>query len=60
MVLHAHLFQQVFPHRLFDSLRKNFLLYTTGHPRAKHLRAKLVRLNSLSELYALEDEFISC
>jgi tRNA-dihydrouridine synthase len=59
MVLHAHLFLQVFPHRLFDSLRKNFLLYTSGHPRAKQLRAKLVRLNSLSELYALEEEFLS-
>lgn len=60
MVLHANIFQQVFPHRLFDSLRKNFLLYTSGHPHAKHLHAKLVRLNSPSELYALEEEFTSC
>lgn len=60
MVLHANLFQQIFPHRLFDGLRKNFLLYTSGHPHAKHLRAKLVRLNSLPELYALEDEFLNC
>ena len=60
MVLHANLFQQIFPHRLFDGLRKNFLLYTSGHPHAKRLRAKLVRLNSLPELYALEDEFLNC
>lgn len=60
MVLHATIFQQVFPHRLFDCLRKNFLLYTSGHPHAKQLRAKIVRLNSLSELYALEEEFLSC
>lgn len=59
MILHAHIFEQVFPHRLFDCLRKNFLLYTAGHPRAKQLRARLVRLNSLSELYALEDNFLS-
>ncbi len=60
MVMHATYFKQVFPHRNFDSLRKNFLLYASGHPHAKDLRAKLVRLNSLSELYALEDEFLSC
>jgi tRNA-dihydrouridine synthase len=60
MLLHVKLFQQVFPHRLFDSLRKNFLLYTSGHPHAKKLRAKLVRLKSLQQLYALEEEFLNC
>jgi tRNA-dihydrouridine synthase len=60
MVMHADIFQRVFPHRLFDSLRKNFLLYTSGHPHAKKLRAKLVRLNSLPQLYALEEEFLNC
>jgi tRNA-dihydrouridine synthase B len=59
MLMHAHHFQQVFPARRFDCLRKNFLLYTSGHPHAKQLRSKIVRLNSISELYALEDEFIS-
>jgi tRNA-dihydrouridine synthase B len=60
MITHAHYFTKVFPHRSFDNLRKNFLLYTAGHPHAKQLRAKLVRLSSLSELYALEDEFLNC
>lgn len=60
MVRHAHFFEQVFPHRLFDSLRKNFLLYASGHPHAKKLRAKLIRLNSIDDLYGLEDEFLSC
>jgi tRNA-dihydrouridine synthase B len=60
MVMHAHYFEKVFPNRLFDSLRKNFLLYTSGHPRAKQLRSRIVRLNSIGELYALEDEFLSC
>lgn len=60
MVMHATYFQKIFPHRLFDSLRKNFLLYTSGHPHAKDLRIKLVHLNNLEQLYALEDEFLNC
>ena len=60
MVAHTRYFQQVFPQRLFDSLRKNFLLYTSGHPHAKQLRSKIVRLNSVADLYALEDEFLNC
>lgn len=57
MLLHAQIFNQVFPHRAFDSLRKHFLLYTTDFPNAKSLRMKLVRLNSVKELLSLEDEF---
>jgi tRNA-dihydrouridine synthase B len=59
MLLHAQIFSQVFPHRAFDNLRKHFLLYTSDFPHAKSLRMKLVRLNSVKELLALEDEFIS-
>jgi len=57
MLLHAQIFNQVFPNRDFDSLRKHFLLYTTDFPNAKSLRMKLVRLNSVKELLSLEDEF---
>jgi len=59
MLLHAQIFQKVFPHRQFDSLRKHFLLYTKNLSNAKQLRMKLVRLNSVKELLALEDEFLS-
>ena len=30
MLLHAQIFTEVFPHRRFDSLRKNFLFYASG------------------------------
>ena len=59
MLLHAQLFQQVFPHRRFDSLRKNFLFYASGLPNAKQLRSKLVRLNSISDILELEADFLS-
>ncbi len=57
ILLHIQMFQEVFPHRCFDSLRKHFLLYTSDFPNAKSLRMKLVRLNSVKELLSLEDEF---
>ena len=57
MLLHAQIFQEVFPKRCFDSLRKHFLFYTASFPNAKSLRMKLVRLNSVKELLSLEDEF---
>jgi tRNA-dihydrouridine synthase B len=60
MLLHAQIFQEVFPHRCFDSLRKHFLLYTSDFPNAKSLRMKLVRLNSVKELLNLEEEFKAC
>lgn len=59
MLLHAQLFQQVFPHRRFDSLRKNFLFYASGLTNAKQLRSKLVRLNSIEDLLQLEADFLS-
>lgn len=60
MILHSELYGQIYPHRVFDSLRKHFLFYTSGLPNAKQLRAKLVRLNSVSELLQLEEEFLNC
>ena len=59
MLLHAQLFTTIFPHRRFDSLRKNFLFYASGLTNAKQLRNKLVRLNSVSELLQLEGDFLS-
>ena len=60
MLLHAELFESIFPSRRFDSLRKHFLLYSSGHPQAKKLRAQLVRVNSLADLLSLEEEFVNC
>jgi tRNA-dihydrouridine synthase B len=60
MLLHTQLFQKIFPERKFDSLRKHFLLYSSGYVHAKQLRSKLVRLNSLEELLVLEEEFLNC
>lgn len=59
MLLHAQLFTEVFPHRRFDSLRKNFLFYASGLVNAKQLRSKLVRLNSINDLLQLEGDFLS-
>jgi tRNA-dihydrouridine synthase len=59
MLLHAQIFTEVFPHRRFDSLRKNFLFYASGLANAKQLRSKLVRLNSIEDLLQLEADFQS-
>jgi len=59
MLLHAQFFTEVFLHRRFDSLRKNFLFYASGLVNAKELRSKLVRLNSIEDLLQLEDHFQS-
>lgn len=60
MVLHAKNFKKIFPTRRFEILRKNFLHYASGLPRAKQLRSRIVTLNSTRELLRLEDEFINC
>ena len=57
MLLHTQIYQQTFPHRRFDPLRRSFLEYSKGHPQAKKLRRQLVRLNSLPELLKLEEQF---
>lgn len=60
MCYHAQKFQEIFPHRQFDPLRRHFLLYTSGHPRAKQLRNQIVHLTSIEQLYALEGDFLTC
>ncbi len=59
-VLHGQIFQQVFPNRRFDSMRKYFLLYAAGLPQAKKLRSKIVRCQSLTDFLLLEEDFINC
>lgn len=53
-------FSQIFPHRRLDSLRRHFLLYTTGHPRAKELRLKICQLTHIDQLLSLEADFTHC
>jgi len=60
ILLHTQLFESIFPLRRLDSLRKHFLLYSSGHPHAKKLRAQLVKVNSLADLLSLEEEFMNC
>ncbi|MFZ2153425.1 MAG: tRNA-dihydrouridine synthase family protein [Microgenomates group bacterium] len=60
MCYHADQFSRIFPHRRLDPLRHHFILYCSGHPRAKQLREKVIRLNTLAELYALEEDFLTC
>lgn len=60
MTTHATRQLEVFPHRQFDILRKHFLLYTSGHPRAKELRSQIVHLSNLEQLYSLEADFLNC
>ena len=60
MVLHAQIYQQIFPLRRFDPLRRYFLAYASGLPHAKNLRSKLVSASTLDQLCSLEAEFLSC
>ena len=60
MCYHADQFTRIFPSRRLDPLRRHFILYCSGHPRAKQLREKIVRINTLAELYALEEDFLTC
>ena len=60
MCYHADQFTRIFPHRRLDPLRRHFLLYAGGHPHAKQLREKIVRINTIAELYALEEDFCTC
>jgi nifR3 family TIM-barrel protein len=59
-LLHAQYFEEIFPKRRFDSMRKHFLLYTLGLPNAKKLRSKIVKVNSIKDFLSLEEEFINC
>ena len=55
MLLHAKNFSDVFPNRRLDSLRRHFLLYVSGHPKASKLRQEIVKFTSVDQLYALEE-----
>jgi len=59
MCYHADQFTKIFPHRRLDPLRRHFLLYAGGHPRAKQLREKIVHVDSIQQLYALEEDFLT-
>ncbi|HCC29088.1 MAG: tRNA-dihydrouridine synthase [Microgenomates group bacterium GW2011_GWA2_40_6] len=60
MQIHARNFLQVFPFRRFDPLRRIFLLYVSGHPRASALRQHIVALSSFDQLCSLEDAIVNC
>jgi tRNA-dihydrouridine synthase len=60
MLLHAQIYQEIFPERRFDPLRRYFLAYASGLPNAKALRSKLVSVSTLDQLCSLESEFLSC
>ncbi len=60
LLLHAQMARSLFPDRQFDYLRQQFLLYAAGLPNAKKMRTELVRVSSLDQLCALEQEFVSC
>lgn len=60
MKYHAQQFISLFPDRRFEPLRRHFLLYTLGHPRAKQLRVKICQLTSIDQLLAIEADFLNC
>lgn len=60
MLLHAQIARKLFPSRKFDYLRGQFLFYASSHPQAKHLRSKIIRISTLDQLCALEDDFLNC
>ncbi|HQI12975.1 MAG TPA: tRNA-dihydrouridine synthase [Candidatus Woesebacteria bacterium] len=60
MLLHAKNFENIFPSRRFDSLRRHFLFYISGHPNAKKLRQQIVSLTDIDGLLSLESAITSC
>lgn len=58
-VKHYQLFEQFFPKRSTESLRRHLLAYTSGLPNAKQLRAKLIHVSTLSDLLSLENDFLN-
>jgi len=60
MKYHTQQFVSLFPDRRFEPLRRHFLLYTLGHPRAKQLRVKICQLTSIDQLLAIEADFLNC
>jgi tRNA-dihydrouridine synthase len=60
MKFHTQQFLSIFPNRRFEPLRRHFLLYTSGHPRAKILRQQICQLTTIDQLLAIESQFINC
>jgi tRNA-dihydrouridine synthase len=60
MQIHARHFQEIFPGRRFDSLRRIFLLYISGHPHASALRQKIITFTGFDQLCSLEAEMTNC
>lgn len=60
MKYHLQQYTSVFPHRRLDPLRRHFLQYTSGHPRAKELRSHICQLTHIDQLLALEAEYCHC
>jgi tRNA-dihydrouridine synthase len=56
---HYQLFQQFFPKRSTDSLRRHLLAYASGLPHAKQLRSRLVHVSTLADLLSLENNFLN-
>jgi len=59
MLYHFSAFQNLFPSRSTDSVRRHLLAYVSGLPHAKQLRSQLVKVNKLSDLLNLENAIIS-
>ncbi len=57
-LLHAQIYNRIFPDRRFEPLRKNILSYASGLTNAKQLRSQIIRLNTVSDLLALEEAFL--
>ncbi len=56
---HFQVFQQIFPHRRTDSLRRHLLAYTSGLANAKQLRSRLVKVNTINDFLRLEKDFVA-
>lgn len=60
MKYHAQKFVEVFPSRRLDPLRRHFILFISGHPRASELRQKIVQVSTLDQLCSLEADILAC
>lgn len=58
MFLHAQIFDEIFPKRSLEHLRSKFLAYIKGFRNAKQIRKKLVRVDKISDLSKMEEDFL--
>lgn len=60
MVEHTKLYEELFSGvKGFDSMRKHYVAYVSGFPRAKELRVKLMSAKSASDVSGFVEDFIS-